>query len=137
MKNVLPGMLAVALSCPAFAKDPNCAYPDGWAASMAQGQLEDAGFFRAKQVDFTKSTVTELGAQKVGKDLYRQVHLVRFVTRAGEVIQAITVNNASNQECSMGGVEVYPVSKKIGSRSDALGRPLPVKLQAHGPKEGR
>lgn len=124
MKATALGLVALVLSGSALAKDPDCAYPDGWSASMASGYLRNAGLLDTSQVDFKKSTVTQIASQRIGKDLYRQIQLVRFVKQNGGVVQAVTTHDASHVECSMSGVDIYPVLNKLGDRSDAMGKPV-------------
>lgn len=98
----------------AFAKSPDCAYPEGWPSSMAFTYLKNAGLVNNEVLDFTKTTTKRLASEKIDKDLYRQVHLVRFFKKTGEQVVVITVNDASHEECSMSGVDVYVVSKQLG-----------------------
>jgi len=39
---------------------------------------------------------------------------VTFTEKSGKTIEVITRNDASNEECSMSGVEVYVVSNRLG-----------------------
>jgi hypothetical protein len=94
-----------------FAQSPDCAYPEGWASSMAFSYLRDDG---VAGIDFTKTKIKEIASEKIGEDLYRQVHLVTFFKNTGEKVVVMTVNDASHDECSIGLVDVYVVSKKIG-----------------------
>ena len=107
----------VALSTFVYAKTPDCTHPDAWPASMAFTHLKNAGVVDNDVLDFKKTKVTRLVSEKVGKDFYRQVHLVRFFKTSGEQVLAITVNEVSNQECSMSNVDVYLVSKQLGDYS--------------------
>lgn len=110
-------VLLMALSTIAFAKIPNCTRPDGWPAGMAFTHLKNAGALDNSGLDFSETKVTRLASEKIGKDLYRQVHLVKFVKHSGEAVLAMTVNEVSSQECSMSGVDVYLVSKQLGDYS--------------------
>jgi len=96
---------------------PDCTHPDAWPAGMAYTRLKNAGTIDNDVLDFTKTRVTRLASEKIGKSLYRQVHLVRFFKKSGERIDAITVNEVSHQECSMSDVDVYVVSKRLGNYS--------------------
>lgn len=107
------------LSSSVMAKNPDCSHPDSWPGSMAFATLKNAGLVDNDTVDFKKTQVVYLASEKIGKDLYRQVHLVSFVKTSGEKVEAITVNEASHQECSMSGVDVYVVSKRLGDYSAA------------------
>ena len=96
------------------AKHPDCSGVERWAGSMAYVHLKNDGMAGPDTIDFTKTTSVRIASQQIGKDLFHQVHLVTFTKKDGETIQVITVNDASNQECSMSGVEVFVVSKKLG-----------------------
>lgn len=113
LQSLMP-VLLIALSTAALAKAPDCTKPDGWPAGMAFTHLKNAGVLDNDLLDFSKTKVTRLASEKIGKDLYRQVHLVRFVKRSGEAIVAMTVNEASSLECSMSNVDVYLISKQLG-----------------------
>jgi hypothetical protein len=110
-------LVFAAASTWALAKDPDCTNPEAWPAGMAFTHLKNTGVVDNDALDFKKTKVTRLASERVGKDLYRQVHLVRFVRTSGEPVSAITVNEVSRQECSMSGVDVYLVSKRLGDYS--------------------
>ena len=101
----------------AIAKTPDCTQPDAWPGGMAFTRLKNAGVLNNDSLDFTKTKVTRLASEKIGKDLYRQVHMVRFVKKSGERVDAITVNEVSEQECSMSDVDVYLVAQHLGGAS--------------------
>ena len=118
MKVIVGFMLLVALPFGAIAGNPQCNGTDNWATSMAFVHLKNAGLISNDATDFSKTKTVRIASEKIGKDLYRQVHDVTFTERSGNVIEVITVNNASHQECSMSGVEVYVVSKELGGLKD-------------------
>jgi ethanolamine ammonia-lyase large subunit len=95
-------------------KVSDCAQPERWAASMVQVQLKNEGLLRNEDIDFSKTKVTLLAQEKLKKNLYKQIQKVVFVKKNGEELTAITVNDASNDECSMSGVKVYLVQKEFG-----------------------
>lgn len=99
----------------AATKDPDCTHPDAWPSGMAFTHLKNAGAIQAGELDSAKTSVVRLASQKTGKNLYRQVHRVHFTKISGEVLTVITVNDVSTQECSMSDVDVYLVSKRLGS----------------------
>ena len=109
-------VMLITLSTLVAAKVPDCTRPDGWPGGMAFTHLKNAGVLD-NLLDFGKTKVTRLASEKIGKDLYRQVHLVHFVKTSGEDVLAITVNEVSSQECSMSDVDVYLVSKRLGDYS--------------------
>ena len=99
------------------AGSPNCTGVDSWATNMAFVHLKNAGLTDNDRLDFTKTKVVRLASEKIGKDLYRQLHLVTFTQKTGETIEVITSNDASHQECSMSGVQVFVIAKRLGEGS--------------------
>ncbi len=81
---------------------------------MAYTHLKNAGILESETTDFTKTRVSRLASEKIGKDLYRQIHEVTFVKKAGDKVIAVAVSDASQEECSMGGVKVFVVSQQLG-----------------------
>lgn len=102
------------ISTTAGATDPECSSVNGWFTSMAHVHLKNAGLITNEAVDFTKTKTVRLASEKIGDDLFRQVHLVTFTEKSGGTIQAITVGDASSEECSMAGVKVFVVSRTLG-----------------------
>lgn len=114
-----PLLLAFALSTATtlcVAKTPDCTSPDAWPAAMAFAHLKNADLISNENTDFTRVKVFRLASEKTGKDLYRQIHRIRFPKKTGEVVEVITSHDASNEECSMSDVDVYLVSKHLGSK---------------------
>lgn len=113
--------LSFLASSSALAKEPDCYGPERWAASMAFVTLKNLGITDNNKVDFSKTQAVKLASEKIGKhkghreDLYSQVQNVKFTEKSGNVIEVITINNATDSECSIGSVEVYLVSKHINS----------------------
>jgi hypothetical protein len=100
----------------AIGKVPDCTGTGRWLTSMAFGYLKDAGITDNDKVDFAKIKTVRLASEKIGKDLYRQLHHVTFVEKSGNVVEVITKSDASNQECSMGAVDVFVISRQLGSK---------------------
>jgi hypothetical protein len=111
-----PAILIAALvfAGSSFAKVPDCSHVNGWVTSMAFVHMKNAGMTTNERVDFTKTKTVRLASEKVGVDLYRQIHHVRFVEKSGGTIEVITSSDASSQECSMSDVDVYVVSRHLG-----------------------
>ena len=112
------GLISLFLaSSSALAKEPDCYGPERWAASMAFVTLKNQGITDNDKVDFSKTQAVKLASEKIGKnkDLYRQVQTVKFTEKSGNVIEVITISDATQSECSMGSVEVYVVSKHVNS----------------------
>ena len=93
---------------------PNCDGPDGWAAAMSFTHMKNAGLIDNKNIDFSKTTTARIASQRLKKDLWHQVYRVSFTKTSGEIVEAIAVHDASNEECSMSGVEVFVISKRLG-----------------------
>jgi len=93
-------------------KHPDCT--NAWPKTMAYVHLKNAGLLTPEMTDFKKTTSIRLASQQIGPDLFHQVHLVTYTKNDGQVVQVVTVNDASSEECSMSGVEVFVVTKKLG-----------------------
>lgn len=119
MMHIIPYLLCfICIVCshaaPAHEQQyPNCSGPDGWAASAVGTRLKDlhlsdrAGGYDSVDVELLASEALFSGPSDRG--IFRQVHKVRI--RDGEnSFTAITVNDASFQECSESGVDVYFIS---------------------------
>jgi hypothetical protein len=64
-------------------------------------------------IDFSKTRTVRLASENTGKDLWRQVYRVTFTKKSGALLEAIAVHDASQEECSMSGVEVFVVSRHL------------------------
>ncbi len=93
---------------------PDCTGTERWPTSMALVYLKDAGLTDNEKLDIGKTRTVRLASEKTGPDLYRQVHDVVFTQKSGATLEVITVNDATNDECSGSGVQVYVVSKRLG-----------------------
>ncbi|WP_176026126.1 hypothetical protein [Robbsia andropogonis] len=101
-------LLAAPLVC--LAKAPACAT---WPTNMAIASLKNAGITDPTRLDESKTNAVLLASEKTGQDLYRQIYNITFFEKSGTKIQVITSSVASSTECSMSGVDVYIVSKKL------------------------
>jgi hypothetical protein len=99
-----------------FAKDPDCSGIDQWSTKMAFVHLKNAGITDNDKIDFTKTHTTKLASQRIGDDLYCQIHHVLFTEKTGRTIEVITSSDASSKECSMSGVEVFVISNHLGGK---------------------
>ena len=115
--------LALSASNLALAQSPSDAVhgPDcsgGWPTDMTFVHLKNAGLVDNRDIDWSniKSNIktVRMASEKIGKGLWRQVYHVTLTKTSGETIEAIAVHEASFEECSMTGVDVYVVSKHIG-----------------------
>jgi hypothetical protein len=103
--NAVSCTLAAAIilsTAPAFAKDPDCGGPNGWPAAMVFVAMKNANIVTNDQIDFSRTRVTRMASEKIGPDLWRQVHLVRYFRTDG-----------SQEECSMGDVKTFVISAKL------------------------
>ena len=101
-------------SAPTRSESPDCSGVEQWATSMALVQLKNASFTDNDRLDFSKTVTKRLASEEVAGGLFRQVHHVVFTEKNGHRIEAITVNDASHEECSMSGVDVYVIDKHLG-----------------------
>jgi hypothetical protein len=106
--------LCLLISEHAGAGAPNCSKPDGWASNMAFSQLKNLGLLHNETTDFARTKVTRLASEKIGTDLYRQIHQIVFTEKSGHTLAVITISDASHQECSMGDVRVFVISQQVG-----------------------
>jgi hypothetical protein len=90
---------------------PNCS--GGWPTNMTFIQLKNAGLADNNAIDFSKTKTVRMASEKTGKDLWRQVYHVTFAKKDGGSIDAIAVHDASEEECSMSGVEVFVISTHL------------------------
>jgi hypothetical protein len=104
-------MIALLGTIRAEAAGPRCDGPENWAAGITQATLKNAGLLNNGEIDFTKTRVIRIASEKVGKDLYRQVHRIIFARTAGRTIEVIAVNDASGAECSASGVEIFVIGR--------------------------
>lgn len=90
---------------------PDCS--GRWPTNMTFVHLKNAGLADNSNIDFSKTKTSRLASEKIGKDLWHQVYRVTFTKKSGETIEAIAVHDASLEECSMSGVEVFVVSSHL------------------------
>ena len=106
-------ILLTALPSFASAEDPDCTGTERWPTSMAFVHLKNAGLTDNYKLDFAKTKTTRLASEAIAENLYRQIHHIVFTEKAGNTIEVITVNDASHDECSMSGVDVYVISRHL------------------------
>ena len=114
--NAVSNTLAAAIilsTAPAFAKDPDCGGPNHWPAAMVFVAMKNAKIVTNDQIDFSRTRVTRIASEKIGPDLWRQVHLVQYFRRDGSALEAIAVSDSSQEECSMGEVQTFVISEKL------------------------
>ncbi len=107
---------AVALPLLAQPKADKSHGPDcsgRWPTIMTFVHLKNAGLTDNDKIDSSKTKTVRLASEKIGKKLFRQVYYVTFTEKSGHPVEAIAVHNASTDECSMSGVEVFVVSRHL------------------------
>jgi hypothetical protein len=95
---------------------PDCS--GSWPTNMAFVLMKNAGITNNEKIDLSKTKTVRLASEKIGKDLYHQVYDVVFTEHSGRTIEAIAVHDASHQECSMTGVELFVVSQRLSSNGE-------------------
>lgn len=108
-------MLTLSLPVACLAGLPKGLPCSSWPINIAEAKLQNAGIVKMSELDEAKTKAIPVTIEKIGKDLYKQVYDITWYSKSGEQFRAITVNNASSEECSMSGVTVYVVSRKIGA----------------------
>ena len=101
---------------PAFAHElphPDCTGPEQWVAGAVGARLKNLRL-STKAGGYDRVEVERLASEQISPEagprtLFRQVHKVTIHDK-GKTFVAITVNDASLQECSESGVDVYIVS---------------------------
>jgi len=90
---------------------PECSH---WPVTVAPVMLHSNGLLNSLQdIDESKTQVKRLSAHWIGKDLYVQIYDITYHLKSGGTIHIITRNNASSEECSMDGPDVYVVSRVV------------------------
>ncbi len=93
---------------------PDCS--GGWPANMTFVHLKNAGLVDNDSIDFSKTKTARLASEQIGKDLWHQVYYIEFTKKSGDTIDAIAIHDASTEECSMTGVEVFLISRHLGEK---------------------
>ena len=93
---------------------PDCS--GGWPTNMTFVHMKNAGLIDNSSIDFSRTRTVRLASQKIGKDLWHQVYDVTYMKKSGDAIEAIAVHDASTEECSMTGVDVYVISRRLGGK---------------------
>ncbi|OAN11665.1 hypothetical protein A3K86_22385 [Photobacterium jeanii] len=107
----------LAFSSLSFAVSPKCDAPTSWAPSMAYVYLTNHNVIKKDEVDHSKTVVNRMASEKIGNDIYRQIHHVSFKLKTGKVVEVITSNDASSEECSQGTVDVFLISTTYSDHS--------------------
>ena len=98
------------------ANGPDCG--GSWPTNMAFVLLKNAGITDNSKIDFSKTKTVRLASERIGKGLYHQIYDVVFTEHSGRTIEAIAVHDASNEECSMTGVQLFVISQRLSSEGE-------------------
>jgi hypothetical protein len=114
---VLLGSIALlAPLCVAAAKVPDCSGRNRWSTRIAYQFLKNAGLTNDDRIAYERTETKRLAVQPIGKDLWRQIQHIRFVETSGKTIEVITDSEFSSEECSMGDVQVYVISRYLDGK---------------------
>lgn len=89
---------------------PDCA---SWPTHMAMETLKNLGYLDTRQLDSSSTRAVRMVSEPLPGGLYQEVYHVLFQQEDGKRLEVITRSKASDQECSMGPVEVYLVNRKL------------------------
>lgn len=95
------------------ANNSYCSSINSFAASTAYVVLKNLNIVTPKNINYEKTKTVLLSSQKIGDDLDKEIHHITFYKKNGKKVEVITVNDTSSEECSMSGVDVYLIDKKI------------------------
>lgn len=95
------------------ANDSYCSSINSYATSVAYVVVKNLNMVSPKNIDYEKTKTVLLSSQKIGDDLNKEIHHITFYKKDGKKVEVITVNDTSSEECSMSGVDVYLIDKKI------------------------
>ena len=110
MKKFLLVTLFAVLPILSFAKGPDC---HSWPMKMSEVWLQNAGIVAIENLNEPKTKITLLASEKKAKDLYTQIYHFIFYDSIGNSYETITNNDASYEECSMSGVDVYLIPRSV------------------------
>ena len=110
MKKFLLVTLLAVLPILSFAKGPDC---HSWPMKMSETWLQNAGIVAIENLNEPKTKITLLASEKKAKGLYTQIYHFIFYDAIGNSYEIITNNDASYEECSMSGVDVYLIPRSV------------------------
>ena len=115
---LLAGIAIAFGAAGATAKAPDCSGPEHYPASMAYVYLKDAGIVGPESVDFPHVQSRMIVSDRIRRDLWRQVYRVTFPLKSGPAVEAIVINDASTEECSMATPHIFLVAKEFPGPSN-------------------
>ena len=113
MKKFLLVTLLAVLPILSFAKGPDC---HSWPMNMSEVWLQNAGIVAIEKINEPKTKITLLASEKKAKGLYTQIYHFIFYDSIGNSYETITNNDASYEECSETGVDVYLISRSVSNK---------------------
>lgn len=116
MKTILISILFF-ITLYAQTKD-DCTHLGNWAESISYNALIDKNIMNSDEMDYNKTKTILLAKEKIGKDLNKNVFLIKFVLKDKKIIEVIAISNSSSEECSISGVDVFLIKSKISDKSD-------------------
>lgn len=113
----IAALLLLAGACGADAarphpREPDCSGPDHWAAKVTVVKLKNAGIV-TQEAFVARVEARQILSQRLPKGLYRQVFRVVIPRRGGSPLVALTISDATFEECSMNDPKVYLVSREL------------------------
>jgi hypothetical protein len=101
---ILAMFLVLSWSQYLFSSEEGCS---SWPINMAFVHLKNKGLIDSNLIEHEKTKASLLKIEKLEDDLYRQMYRIEYVNKSDVVIEVITINDASSEECSMSDVDVY------------------------------
>lgn len=108
------------LTSPVSAQGAKCDGPNNWPAANVFGAMKNAGIATNAEINFDRTVVKRIASDKIGKDLWRQVHLVKYYRKDGSTLKALAVSNASLEECSMSDVQTFVISEELSPAGEKV-----------------
>lgn len=123
MRSILYTLSFVCIICSTatFAAQPqftDCSGPEKWAAALVGVRLKNLNLIQQiggyDKIEVKLLASEQLPSQGHDRDIFRQVHKITIHDN-GNIFTAITVNDASRQECSESGGDVYFIAIECGA----------------------
>jgi len=111
MKKIIVFFTIILLPTTVLAKTngPDC---HSWPMNMTEGWLKNSGIVNITDLDETKTKYVLLASEKKASNLYNQIYRFQFFNKNGQSYEVITTSDSSYDECSLGSVNSYLISKK-------------------------
>ncbi len=114
LKLAIP-LLISSTSCCAIASldPPDCSGTERWPSAMVQADLRNE--FDVSLATISNIKVDRIANEQLDDEVHRQVHDIKVSLKNGTQYQAVTVHDASHEECSMSMVKIYWVESVEGT----------------------